>query len=199
MHQKKKRFLNNFMKKILVISFLSFLLLISPVKSGGIGQGELKLSQQMVDWFIKYVKLSGGKKPSVFLVTTDGVTGIYWQCPHGTCRPGSHTQEIKDCERRFNRKCAIFAKRRTVKWKNGINKGNKESVFKSKWSETQIKEKLTELGFLGNKTQKIEKKEASQTKGDGDIATQLKNLVEMYESGTITEEEFKKAKKKLLD
>lgn len=199
MHQKKKRFLNNFMKKILVISFLSFLLLISPVKSGGIGQGELKLSQQMVDWFIKYVKLSGGKKPSVFLVTTDGVTGIYWQCPHGTCRPGSHTQEIKDCERRFNRKCAIFAKRRKVKWKNGINKGNKESVFKSKWSETQIKEKLTELGFLGNKTQKIEKKEASQTKGDGDITKQLTNLIEMYESGTITEEEFKKAKKKLLD
>ena len=199
MHQKKKRFLNNFMKKILVISFLSFLLLISPVKSGGIGQGELKLSQQMVDWFIKYVKLSGGKKPSVFLVTTDGVTGIYWQCPHGTCRPGNHTQEIKDCERRFNRKCAIFAKRRKVKWKNGINKGNKESVFKSKWSETQIKEKLTELGFLGNKTQKIEKKEASQTKGDGDITKQLTNLIEMYESGTITEEEFKKAKKKLLD
>ena len=199
LHQKKKRFLNNFMKKILVISFLSFLLLISPVKSGGIGQGELKLSQQMVDWFIKYVKLSGGKKPSVFLVTTDGVTGIYWQCPHGTCRPGSHTQEIKDCERRFNRKCAIFAKRRTVKWKNGINKGNKESVFKSKWSETQIKEKLTELGFLGNKTQKIEKKEASQTKGDGDITKQLTNLIEMYESGTVTEEEFKKAKKKLLD
>ena len=187
------------MKKILVISFLSFLLLISPVKSGGIGQGELKLSQQMVDWFIKYVKLSGGKKPSVFLVTTDGVTGIYWQCPHGTCRPGGHIQEIKDCERRFNRKCAIFAKRRTVKWKNGINKGNKESVFKSKWDETQIKEKLTELGFLGNKTQKIEKKEASQTKGDGDITKQLTNLIEMYESGTITEEDFKKAKKKLLD
>ena len=131
MHQKKKRFLNNFMKKILVISFLSFLLLISPVKSGGIGQGELKLSQQMVDWFIKYLKLSGSKQPMVFLVTTDGVTGLYWQCPHGTCRPGGHTQEIKDCERRFNRKCAIFAKRRTVKWKNGINKGNKESVFKS--------------------------------------------------------------------
>ena len=187
------------MKKILGILFLSFILLTSPAKSGAIGKGELKLSSQMVDWFIKYVKLGGGKRPMVFLVSTDGVTGIYWQCPHGTCRSGGHIQEIKDCERRFDRKCAIFAKRRTVKWKNGINKGNKESVFKSKWSETQIKAKLTELGFLGSKKQKIEKKEASQTQDAGDITKQLTNLIEMYESGTITEEEFKKAKKKLLD
>ncbi len=64
------------MKIFLGIIFLSLLILTSPVKSSGIGQGELKLSQQMVDWFIKYVKLSGGKKPRVFLVTTDGVTGI---------------------------------------------------------------------------------------------------------------------------
>ena len=187
------------MKKILGILFFSFILLTSPVKSEGIGKGELKLSPQMVDWFIKYIKLSGNKKPSVFLVTTDGVTGIFYHCPHGSCRPGSAVIEIKDCERRYDRECAIFAKRRTVKWKNGINKGNKESVFKSKWSETQIKAKLTELGFLGNKNQKIEKKEASQTNDASDITKQLTNLIEMYESGSINKEEFEKAKKKLLD
>ena len=97
------------------------------------------------------------------------------------------------------KKCNIFAKGRTIKWRNGINKGNKESRFKSKWSETQIKAKLTELGFLGNTTQKIEKKQTSQTNDTIDITKQLKNLIEMYESGTITKEEFEKAKKKLLN
>ena len=133
------------------------------------------------------------------LLSINGVTGIFWQCPHGSCRSSSHTEEIKECERLYDRECAIFAKRRTVKWKNGINKGTKESKFNSKWNEKKIIAQLTELGFLGNATQKIEKIQTSQTNDNSDITKQLKNLIEMYESGAITKEEFIKAKKKLLN
>ena len=42
----------------------------------------------------------------------------------------------------------MFAKGRTIKWSNGINKGGKESKFNSKMSESEMKAKLVELGFL---------------------------------------------------
>ena len=185
------------MKKFLTILILIFALQV-PSLASDYGKGELKLSPQVVGWFIKYVKLGTGKKPSVFLVTTDGATSMYWQCPYSRCAPGNYKIEIEHCENRHGKECAVFARRRTVKWKNGINKGNKESKFNSKWSETQIEAKLTELGFLGNTAQKIEKKQTSQTNDTSDITKQLKDLIKMYESGTITKEEFEKAKKKLL-
>jgi hypothetical protein len=185
------------MKKFLTILILIFALQV-PSLASDYGKGELKLSPQVVGWFIKYVKLGTGKKPSVFLVTTDGATSMYWQCPYSQCAPGNYKIEIEHCENRHGKECAVFARRRTVKWKNGINKGNKESKFNSKWSETQIEAKLTELGFLGNTVQKIEKKQTSQTNDASDITKQLKDLIKMYESGTITKEEFEKAKKKLL-
>ena len=186
------------MKKFLTILILIFALQV-PSLASDYGKGELKLSPQVVGWFIKYVKLGTGKKPSVFLVTTDGATSMYWQCPYSRCAPGNYKIEIEHCENRHGKECAVFARRRTVKWKNGINKGNKESKFNSKWSETQIEAKLTELGFLGNTVQKIEKKQTSQTNDASDITKQLKDLIKMYESGTITKEEFEKAKKKLLN
>ena len=49
----------------------------------------------------------------------------------------------------FKKECKVFAKRRIVKWKNDINPGKgKESKFNSKWSDTKIRERLNELGFL---------------------------------------------------
>jgi len=186
------------MKKLLGIMLLSFILLTFPAKSGSIGKGELKLSSQTVEWFIKYIKLSGNNKPGTFLVTLDGVGSFYFQCPHGDCRDNSK-YEIKECEKYYNKECAIFARKRTVKWKNGINTGKKESRFKSKWSDAEIKAKLSELGFFGNVTQKIEKIQTSQTNDANDITKQLTNLIEMYESGSISKEEFEKAKKRILD
>ena len=42
----------------------------------------------------------------------------------------------------------IFAKKRTIVWDNDINPmTRKESKISSKWSRSQVIEKLTELGF----------------------------------------------------
>ena len=67
------------------------------------------------------------------------------------CSPGSPTQDIKDCERKTGKKCKKFARKRTIKWKNGINPAKgKMSRIDSKLDLDGLKAKLTELGFYGN-------------------------------------------------
>ena len=192
------------MKKFLAILLLGLLFASSSAKAGYVGKGELKLSYATVDWFIKYLKGGYGKKPLVFLVTIDGNYSFYWYCPEATCAPGNNRYEIKKCEQKANRECKVFAKRRTVLWKNGINTKTK---FNSRWSDAEIKAKLTELGFLGGTTStttKIEKKEnkikkKSEKKVNGDVVQELKELKQLYDDGVLTQKEFEKAKKKLLN
>ena len=72
----------------------------------------------------------------------------------------------EDRIRDLPKNCKIFAKRRTIKWKNGINPGKgKMSRINSKLDLNGLKAKLTELGFYGNTTttKKIEKKETKKT------------------------------------
>ena len=191
------------MKKLLGILVLGLMLVSSPANSGSIGLGELKLSDTSVHWFIKYLKGGWGKKPLSFLVTIDGASPYFWYCSEANCVPGNSASEIKICEQYHNgQECKIFARRRTVKWKNGINKGNKESRFNSKWSDAEIRAKLTELGFLGEATStttKAEKKKETKKKTNEDIVQKLKDLKELYDDGALTKEEYIKAKNKLLN
>ena len=138
------------MKKVLVAVLLS-LFVCNVAFSGSEGKGEVKLRSNIVDYFIKYIK-TPGKNPFVFILSDDGSWATYYYCRQGTgaCQDrGGIQQGIKKCESKTNTKCGLFARRRTVVWKNGINKGGKKVAIKSKWSDTQIKAKLTELGFLG--------------------------------------------------
>jgi len=194
------------MKKLLGILVLG-LLFFSPanVKAGSIGSGEIKLKPQAVNSFIRYIKMKD--KPGLFLIPIDGSSAYSWKCPKNVqCVAGGYTQELAYCERYFKKDCKVFAKGRTIKWSNGINKGKKESKFNSKMTDAEIKAKLTELGFLGETTstttkveKKVEKKEATQTDSNNNITQQLKDLNELYKSGALTKEEFDKAKKKLLN
>ena len=153
------------MKKLLAILVLSLMLVSSPVNSGQMGSGELTLSQGAVNAWMEYIK--GGlnqKNPDVFLISTDGKNSFYYYCNYPQCAPGNNFLDIQACERRFKGKeCKIFARRRTIKWRNSINKGNKKSRFNSKMSEAEVKAKLTELGFLegttNTKTKEEKKKE----------------------------------------
>ena len=132
---------------------ICFSLIFFPAKSGSIyGEGELKLTDSMVRYFLKYIKGEQFKYPSDFYVTLDGTDGTYWFCREMTnCSPGSPTQDIKDCERKTGKKCKKFARKRTIKWKNGINPAKgKMSRIDSKLDLDGLKAKLTELGFYGN-------------------------------------------------
>ena len=136
------------MRQILGIVILG-LMFFSPshVKAGPIGSGELKLGPTAVQAFINYIQMKD--KPRLLLVPIDGSSAYTWRCPKGVqCVAGGYSREIKICENYFKKDCKVFAKFRTIKWHNGINKGKKESKFNSKMSGTEIKEKLKSLGFL---------------------------------------------------
>ena len=136
------------MKKLLGILVLGSLLISSPANAGTIGSGELKISESTFKTFLKYLRGGTNKVPEKFLVTPDGKDSYYWYCGHGTCVAGGDSGDIKVCEQHFDKECKVFAKRRTIRWKNGINKGGKQGKINSKWSDSEIRAKLEELGFM---------------------------------------------------
>ena len=145
-------------------------MIFNPAKSGNYGEGELKLADYIVEYFLEYLKGKGDKKPSQFYVTADGKDAIYWYCGSGSCRDSGTKSQAKECTVIIGRECIPFARKRTIKWKNGINPGKgKISQISSKLDLNGLKAKLTELGFYGNTTttKKIEikkrKYEASVT------------------------------------
>ena len=180
----------------------------------GPGTGEINLSDKVIKNFQKYISTTWSKakkKPVKFLVTEDGKDSIGWFCPYTQCQTtGSASEEIK-CERQFGKKCYTLAIRRAIKWKNEFTKKakGKEKRFTSKDDFTTIKSKLKTLGLVndGVVQKKIEKKKAEKKKkkitkkttSSSDLTTQLKELKQLLDDGILTEEEFTKAKKKLLD
>ena len=181
------------MKKFLGIVVLG-LLWCNVGNTGTYGKGELKLSQATADYFIQYLRGGLTKAPLMFVVTNDGTWATYWYCPAGqnNCSGDSPSTFKKICERETDQDCSVFARSRTVRWKNGINPGKgKESKFNSKWSDEEIYAKLTELGFLGD--------EKVSTTNKGNTVEQLAALSKLYESGNLTKEEFDAAKKKILN
>ena len=135
------------MKRLFIYLFMTILSL--PAHSGSYGNGEIKLSPEMVDYFVEYLKERN--YPDTFVITNNGYSwAYYWTCPGGlnSCQPSADSQDIKFCEMKSKKKCSVFAKLKKVVWNNGINSADKNSRFKSSWNENQIKAKLTELGFF---------------------------------------------------
>jgi len=207
--------MNRFIKLILIVSSLT--LLAFSADAGSTGKGELKLNDEAVRHFIKYIRGKGSKSPMRYIISSDSSWSMYWYCPYGVgaCRDdgGGALQSVKKCEDKTGIHCGTFAMGRTVVWKNGINVGKgKASRINSKWSDSEIRAKLTEWGFLGEATattttkkkekKKLEKKKEKKTtekSSDDNIVIKLKELKELFDSGALTEEEYKKAKEKLLN
>ena len=190
------------MKKTLAIVVLS-LLLSGKSYAGPDGKGEITLSNNSINNFIAYLRGGIGtssstqNRPMVLWITLDGNRTYWWYCSHGQCLDTNPVEERKICESATGQECARFAKGRYVKWKNDINPGRgKESKFNTKWSDTEITAKLTELGFTSSSasTSKIITKKQSS-----DITSQLKSLKQLLDDGVLSKEEFDKAKKKLLN
>jgi len=112
------------------------------------GTGEIILNDRVVYNFERYLKF---KKPVVFLVTVDGENSTGWKCPHAECVPTGAMNEKKLCERKYGKKCFVFAKRRTIYWKSpkSASVKRKDKKFSSKDSLNEIKTKLSKLGFYG--------------------------------------------------
>ena len=196
------------MKKI--ISTLFFVLIIHSNSYAVDGKGEIQLSEQVVNSFIDYIKGRTNKhgnslynKPAVFWVSTDGTRAYWWYCAANNCIDASSSREKKECENATGLICERFARGRYVRWDNGINPKGQAAKFKSKMSENDIKIKLKNLGFYNN-TISINEFSNSDTKkntnlNDKNLVEELNKLSNLFKSGVLTEDEFSKAKKKLLN
>ena len=169
-------------------------------------------------------------KPSTFWITIDGSRSYWWYKPQGGGSNKDRAQTYSDlfqaneantsgdtgnsmskpteerdkCERHHGQSCSRFAKGRYVSWNNGINPKGKAAKFSSEMSESEVRAKLTQLGFynddfLDTTTTPEITKEKEITKSDADIVPILKDLKELLDSGVLTKEEFEKAKKKILN
>ena len=192
------------MKKLFAIVVLG-LFLSGNAYAGKIGSGELKLSTNVVKSFQRYLNPEKGR-PYVFLVTEDGKNSYWYYCDYAQCATDGSFHAISKCEKRYYKKCYVFALRSSIRWKNEYTKKarGKEKRFSRKDSIETVEKKLQALGFYGNSIeikQEPKKKKETKTvkKSDQDITEKLKNLNELYKSGALTKEEFEKAKKKLLN
>ena len=137
-----------FMKFFTILLF-SLLITSNSNAAAGVGKGSITLSNGTVNHFYDYVKGGYGKKPGSFFVTVDGNGSSSWTCPEGQCQSVNVQEGNLACERYWQTECKLFAKSRTIKWKNGINPGKgKVSRMNSKWSNSEFKNKLRELGFI---------------------------------------------------
>ena len=144
------------MKKLLLVLIISLLwpgATYSKQKSYHFGEGNVTLSNEVVQNFIKYIKKSlkgkTGDEPITFWVTKDGDNSYWWTSDGNSCtrtwdneiyivgRTGTKTFGVADicrgkellpmfadqCEAYFKRECKIFAVQRVIVWSNGINPG----------------------------------------------------------------------------
>ena len=138
-----------------LLTFIFYFLFLTNSNAFKAGNGELYMSDRAVSLFIEYIKLKGGKKPYIFVIDHGGNEVNYYFCPQGHCE-GGEGAAIQECETWSKKyangdKCSLFARYRTIKWTNGINKGKgKLSKISSKLTDEEIIERLYELGFIGS-------------------------------------------------
>ena len=166
-------------------------------------------------------------KPATFWITIDGSRSYWWYKPQGGGSNkdsaqtnsdlfqaneantsgdagnsmGEPTEERAKCERHHGQSCSRFAKGRYVSWDNGINPKGKAAKFSSKMSESEVRAKLAKLGFYDNDSIITSNTDETntETSSNKSLIDQMSDLSKLFEDGLITEEEFTKAKKKLLN
>ena len=210
----KRRYLN---KKLLSIIVLG--LLLSGNAYSKDGSGDLRFTSQSFNNFLAYLRGDGSDKggvmmssgmPTGFAINQKGNNTFYYYCPKkygDNCMPGGHMRAQNDCtnisKKRGDGRCFVFAKGRKIVW-DSVNYKIKKNP-----SVAEIKEVFAKNGWYGaieNKEivkPKITKKKKEVTKkvskNSSDIVDKLKELNELKDNGVLTDEEFDKAKKKLLE
>ena len=160
------------------------------------------------DWQKKMIKTAWN--PDFFIISQNG-KGIYWYyLPLGMNAdnaPNYLGKARNKCTKQGYGECFVFAIKDKIVWQNGINPEKGTRIKKKEARNGMVSIKLKELGFYDGgitKTKKIEKKKVEKKKEpkkkmNDDLVQQLKDLKELYDTGVITEEEFTKATKKLLN
>ena len=216
--------------KLFIYTIIS-LLLFNPTYAKW-GKGELKLSKHTMESVLMYMygagnsKYSGNAKrkndPSIIAISVDGNHSYYFYCPAeyrstGCNSPNLTKRTINDCEKLSNGSpCFIFAKKRSIVWKNGGAKLRIKS--KDLKSPYVVAKKIQDAGFYDGELSELaginietgqaneessltgkKKNSTNSNKESTNIVEELETLTKLYENGSLSKEEFDKAKNKLLN
>ena len=140
------------MRKVIWILIFSFLGTNSSFSTTS-GSGELTLSGKALDGVLHYFDLNAVRNtkgnmtgvPSFFAVSKSGRGYGYTYCPSGQSCVMQPIQALQLCRKRSGERCYVFAKSRRIVW-NQIN-----HKISRKASRSDVRFKLEEFGFLGNK------------------------------------------------
>ena len=174
-------------------------------------------------------KFSADKKtkndPSLMAISEDGQSAYYFYCPaeyraYGCIDNNTANKAERLCEKLSNGSpCFTFAKKRLIVWKNG---GKKIKIKRTDLKDPyQVAKKIQDGGFYDGdlsdlpgidmetgrideekkiKNKKKNKKTAKNSKkNSNNFIEELKQLNDLYKQGILTEEEFTKAKNKILN
>ena len=208
-----------YMKKFLAIVLLFFFININSHAKNGLGP--IKFTSSSYQAFVEYLTgeyvptqkgvLQGkGGKPLGFAINQEGNTSHFYYCPRkygDNCMDGAWMDAQNKCTKRSkdrgNGRCFVFAKGRKIVW-DSVN-----IKIPRKPTNDELKDIFAKNGWYGaieNKEivkPKITKKKKEVTKkvskNSSDIVNKLKALNELKDNGVLTDEEFAKAKKKLLN
>ena len=190
------------------------------------GVGPIKFNNYTMDSFFAYLRGDGNPSgdvgarkgtPLAFAVNPEGTTSFYYYCPlkfgSGACKPGD-TLAVSNCSKRSKARggsrCKLFARGYKVVW-NGTN-----IKFSRKFDEQVVRSVFQQNGWYGdgkieNTKQPSGENKYIKKKKDGkksnivkkpkneNIIEELKELKKLLDDGVLTEDEFKDAKKKLLE
>ena len=214
------------MKRFLLISFI-ILFFINP-SYAKVGKGELTLSPEILEYFMKYVR---NEYATSFVVSKDGKFAMYGLCADKRrgCQggPGHTGTMMKNCKKVYGQRCFIFAQR--IKLKSDPTSSYLNITKKIRWNKSDYEfphgtaYKGMGYGDLKGDGEGIKKDMTNQEiykvlidleflKNDSQktsrpdenvtqsesIAVKIKKLFELYKSGALGEEEFILSKKMLL-
>ena len=165
------------------------------------------------DWQKDLIKNKSWK--GMFLIFSRNGKGRWWYYnnygDNADLAPNYLGRARQKCEKQGHGECFLFAKENKIVWQNGINPKKGTKIKKKEAKNGMVSIKLKELGFysdamLKTTTPKITKKKEKPKKikkstetDKGNIVSQIKDLKELLDDGVITQDEFDKAKKKLLN
>ena len=179
------------------------------------GVGPVSFKKETFEWFLAYLRGDGETTgeigfrkgfPGSFAVNPEGTWSHYGYCPlkygSGGCRI-DHGLIVQACSKgskaNGGSKCKLFAKGYRVVW------GGANIKFSRKFDEQVVRTTFQQNGWYGDTTTekkpKITKKKETKPKisKKNNTVEQLKEIKKMLDEGLITEAEFKKLKKEILN
>ena len=147
--------------------------------------------------------------PKLFTVNVSGTYATVNYCPMGiNCRPSNKPQAIMRCEKK-GETCYTFAVGKKIVWKNNKNPKGKLRIKSKdlKNGALHVAKIIQEAGYYDGDITLLEgvgidnsQSENTNIKNEskGNTVDQLETLTKLYEAGSLTKDEFEKAKKKIL-